>query len=92
MEREVFDRMAAIDAEHWWFVGRRRIVGALLDRFRAKPGPMAILEVGAGTGSNIALLQAYGTVDAIEPDDHARAFAEARTGIALKGGLRAICT
>ncbi|UAK24491.1 class I SAM-dependent methyltransferase [Sphingomonas nostoxanthinifaciens] len=86
MERHVYDRMAEIDRDHWWFVGRRRILTALLEKFRPKPGPMAILEVGAGTGSNIAMLQHFGTVDAIEPDDHARAFAEARTGLTLKGG------
>lgn len=86
MERAVYDRMAEIDRDHWWFVGRRRIIAALLDRFRPRPGALAILEVGAGTGSNIQLLQRYGQVDAIEPDDHARAFAEARTGLALKGG------
>jgi SAM-dependent methyltransferase len=86
MERAVYDRMAEIDRDHWWFVGRRRIIAALLEKFRPKAGAMALLEVGAGTGSNIALLQRFGTVEAIEPDDHARAFAEARTGLTLKGG------
>ncbi|MFD2499021.1 class I SAM-dependent methyltransferase [Rhizorhabdus histidinilytica] len=47
---------------------------------------MRILEVGAGTGSNLALLQRYGAVDAIEPDDGARAFAEQRSGLSIKGG------
>lgn len=86
MDRAVYDRMAEIDRDHWWFVGRRRIVGALIARFRPRAGPMTILEVGAGTGSNIALLRQFGTVDAVEPDDHARAFAERRTGLALKAG------
>jgi SAM-dependent methyltransferase len=86
MDRAVYDRMAEIDRDHWWFVGRRKIIRALIDRFRPKAGPLAILEVGAGTGSNIAMLQDYGSVDAIEPDDHARAFAEKRTGLRLKGG------
>ena len=86
MERAVYDRMAAIDRDHWWFVGRRRIVAALIERFRPKAQPLAILEVGCGTGSNIPLLQQYGAVDAIEPDDHARAFAAERSGIAIRGG------
>ena len=86
MERRIYDRMAEIDRDHWWFVGRRRIVAALIDRFRPRPGPMRILEVGCGTGSNIAMLQAYGEVEAVEPDDQARAFAERRTGLAIKGG------
>jgi len=86
MERHVYDRMAEIDRDHWWFVGRRRIVTTLIEHFRPKAGPMRILEVGCGTGSNIEMLQQFGTVDAIEPDDHARAFASQRTGLAIKGG------
>jgi SAM-dependent methyltransferase len=87
MERHVYDRMAEIDRDHWWFVGRRKILTALIARFRPKPGPLRILEIGCGTGSNIAMLQQFGTVDAVEPDDHARAFASRRTGLAIKGGL-----
>jgi len=86
MDRAVYDRMAEIDRDHWWFVGRRRILTALIGKFRPKPERLRILEVGAGTGSNIAMLQNFGDVDAIEPDDHARAFAEQRTGLTLKGG------
>lgn len=86
MERHVYDRMAEIDRDHWWFVGRRRILTALIERWRPRTEPMRILEVGCGTGSNIAMLQRFGTVEAIEPDDHARAFAAQRTGIAIKGG------
>jgi SAM-dependent methyltransferase len=86
MDRAVYDRMAEIDRDHWWFVGRRKIIRALIERFRPRKGQLSILEVGCGTGSNIALLQEFGTVDAIEPDDHARAFSEQRTGIAIKGG------
>jgi SAM-dependent methyltransferase len=86
MDRAVYDRMAEIDRDHWWFVGRRRIVTALLARWSPKRRPLKILEVGCGTGSNIAMLQQFGTVDAIEPDDHARAFASRRTGLAVKGG------
>jgi len=86
MERHVYDRMAEIDRDHWWFVGRRKILTALIERWRPRAGPLRILEIGCGTGSNIAMLQQFGTVDAVEPDDHARAFAAQRTGLAIKGG------
>ncbi len=46
-----------------------------------------ILEVGAGTGSNLSMLQGFGWVDAIEPDEAARALASRRGGIAVGGGL-----
>lgn len=88
MERETYDRMAEIDGAHWWFVARRRIIGALIEAQAGLPRTGGrILEVGAGTGSNLALLQRYGRVDAIEPDDGARALAARRSGIAVKGGL-----
>ena len=86
MERAVYDRMAEIDRDHWWFVGRRRIVTALIEKFRPKAGPLAILEVGCGTGSNIEMLRRFGEVDAIEPDEHAREFSARRTGLAIGGG------
>ena len=86
MDRATYDRMAEVDRDHWWFVARRRIIGRLIEAYRPKPGALRILEVGAGTGSNLELLQRYGAVDAIEPDDGARAFAEARSGLTLKGG------
>ncbi len=86
MERHTYERMAEIDRDHWWFVARRRIIARLIECHRPKSGPLRILEVGAGTGSNLELLQGFGQVDAIEPDDGARAFAEARSGLKLKGG------
>ena len=86
MERHVYERMAEIDRDHWWFVGRRRILTGLLERWRPRKDALKILEVGCGTGGNIAMLQQFGTVDAIEPDDYARAFAAERTGVEIKGG------
>ncbi len=87
MDRAVFDRMAEIDSEHWWFAARRDIIARLIERQGKLGDKPRILEVGCGTGSNLALLQRYGQVDAVEPDDPARALASARSGIAVKGGL-----
>ena len=86
MDRAVYDRMAEIDADHWWFTARRKIIARLIEAYRPKKGPLRILEVGCGTGSNLDLLKGFGTVDAIEPDDGARDLAARRSGIAVKGG------
>ena len=87
MDRAIYDRMAEIDAEHWWFSARRRIVSALIKRQAPLEPGANILEVGAGTGSNLSMLQTFGWVDAIEPDEAARALASLRGGIAVGGGL-----
>lgn len=87
MDRAIYDRMAEIDGAHWWFVARRRIIAELIERHARPPENGRILEVGCGTGSNIRLLQQFGRVDAIEPDDGARALATKRTGVSIQGGL-----
>ena len=80
MDRDVYDRMAQHDATHWWYVARRRILAGLIAD-RVRPAKNArILEVGCGTGHNFDMLGQFGTVDAIEIDDGARAVAETRLG------------
>lgn len=80
MDRAVFDRMAEQDQHHWWFVARRRILSGLIARDVSPPPGGRILEIGCGTGHNLDMLGRFGTVDAIELDDHARALASARLG------------
>ena len=80
MQREVFDRMAELDSAHWWYVARRNILSSLMAR-EVRPGPGArILEIGCGTGHNLAMLQRFGIVEAAELDPKARALAEQRLG------------
>lgn len=80
MDRAVFDRMAEQDQAHWWFVARRRILARLIAERIAPPPGARILEIGCGTGHNLDMLGQFGTVDAVELDDHARALAERRLG------------
>ncbi|WP_265529250.1 class I SAM-dependent methyltransferase [Sphingomicrobium marinum] len=81
MEREIYDAMDATEAEHWWFEGRRDVLQALIEK-QVKPGPEArILDAGCGTGGNLAFLRQFGSVDACEYDDAARAIAARKSGI-----------
>jgi SAM-dependent methyltransferase len=80
MERVVFDRMAELDEVHWWFTARRRILETLVRRVVRPPAGARILEVGCGTGHNLAMLGKFGHVDASELDRCARALARQRLG------------
>lgn len=85
MEPEVYQRMAALENRHWWFRGRRRILRAMLRRYAPAKRPLEILEAGAGTGGNLALLGQFGRVSAFEPDPDAAAHAR-RSGINVRAG------
>lgn len=78
MERAVFDRMVELDQDHWWFVARRRILKRLIERIVRPPQKARILEVGCGTGHNLAMLKSFGSLEASELDRCARAVASKR--------------
>ncbi|CAN5889211.1 class I SAM-dependent methyltransferase [soil metagenome] len=80
MDRIVYDRMAAHDSTHWWYTARRDILADYLAREGDLPKAARILEIGCGTGHNLPMLGAFGTVDAIEIDPAARDIASARLG------------
>ena len=78
MDRIVYDRMAEHDSSHWWYVARRDILHDYVARYADLPKQARILEIGCGTGHNLAMLQQFGEVDAIEIDPAAAAIASKR--------------
>jgi len=80
MERIVYDRMAELDTRHWWYRARRDVLADLITRRIAPPQGGRVLEVGCGTGHNLAMLGQFGTVDAVELDPVAREQATKRLG------------
>lgn len=84
MERAVFDRMAELDQDHWWFIARRRILAEVIGRIARPPKKARVLEVGCGTGHNLPMLGQFGKLDASELDDCARALASKRLGCEIK--------
>jgi SAM-dependent methyltransferase len=71
MDRVIYERMAATQQAHWWFAGRRAVLQQVLKDLRLSPDSR-ILEVGCGTGANIAMLRDFGSVAAVELDAFAR--------------------
>ena len=80
MERKVYEQMAKLDGAHWWFTARRRILDGVIERIVRPPQGAHILELGAGTGHNLAMLSRFGRVEASELDPIARGIASERLG------------
>lgn len=83
MERAAYREMAELDQRHWWYRGRRQVLEDLIRREVRPPHGARILEIGCGTGHNLAMLAKFGRVDAIELDEEARTVAEGRLGRAV---------
>lgn len=87
MERQIYQQMRRVEDRHWWFVGRRRIVAAVIQSL-SLPQPARILDAGCGTGGSLALLRRYGRVEGLEMDTMARELAnERQLGEILPGHL-----
>jgi SAM-dependent methyltransferase len=88
LEDSVYLEMASVEARHWWFTGRRRILDAEIGRRLPPPPPggRRVLEVGSGTGGNLELLKTFGSVDAVEPNAMARELAARSEGVRLHDG------
>jgi len=80
MERVVYQQMAELDERHWWYCARRKIIADLIRRETQLPNGAHILEIGCGTGHNLAMLSGFGHVEGLELDDEARALSEKRLG------------
>jgi SAM-dependent methyltransferase len=85
MERDIYRSMRELQRDHWWFQGRRRIVSALIDSLDL-PAGARILEAGAGSGGNMAMLRGHGDVSAFEMDEEAARYCTADTGVACALG------
>ncbi len=86
MEKSAYLQMAETEQDHWWFCGRRAILQRLIAQHLAGKPPQPILEIGAGTGGNLAMLSQFGPLSATEMDDDARQIACSRTQINVQPG------
>jgi SAM-dependent methyltransferase len=64
---EDFEQLHHLEDTYWWFVGMRHIQAALFDRVVSSAQPVlrpvperVVLDLGCGTGGNLAWLQRYG--------------------------------
>src|SRR5436305_14319529 len=63
MEQREFEAMLALDERHWWYRGRRRMLGALIHAF---PPGRRVLDAGCGSGRTLDDLARYGAAHGVE--------------------------
>jgi SAM-dependent methyltransferase len=71
MDKKIYLKMIELENDHWWFISRRNIIESVIKQLNLRHGTTSILEIGCGTGGNLAMLSKYGRVFAVEPDDTA---------------------
>lgn len=56
MMKAVFETQANMELKHWWFAARRRILAELLSACLPDRSDLLIVDIGCGTGGNLAAL------------------------------------
>jgi SAM-dependent methyltransferase len=77
VEEQLMKAMLAVDEQHWWYRGRRRVIAAELERL-SLPQPARVLDAGCGSGRTMVDLHSYGDVVGIELSDDAAEVARSR--------------
>jgi len=73
-----FELNAEIEDKHWWFCARRQIVAKLVRHLLPPADDACIIDIGCGTGANIADLASDYRVIGIDPSADAIGFANRR--------------
>lgn len=88
MKKEMYPHIHQIEQTHWWYVARRKIVFDWVFRTLAGYSEPRVLDVGCGTGFNVAHLRArgYRHVIGLDYSTEALAFCRSRDLVHLACG------
>jgi 2-polyprenyl-3-methyl-5-hydroxy-6-metoxy-1,4-benzoquinol methylase len=78
MQLPQFQAHAAMEEQHWWFLGRREILMTLLSALIPPSKDQLLLDVGCGTGGNTKTLSQEYHCIGIDPAEDAIRFAKQR--------------
>jgi len=77
LRREAYLSIYEKEEGHWWFRGRRAVLREMLRRVPLPPSPR-ILDVGCGTGGNLAFLSLYGEAEGCDCAEEALEYCSKR--------------
>jgi SAM-dependent methyltransferase len=77
LNKKAYASIYAKEDVHWWYLGRRKILSALLDGLGPRDG-WRILDAGCGTGGNFSFLDNYGTVEGCDYSEEAIRYCDMR--------------
>lgn len=56
MDIDAYAEMIELQDQHWWFVGRQKVIESFLDMEKMAKAGSQVLEIGCGVGGNVNLL------------------------------------
>jgi len=65
MDRRVYQQMEAVEDHHWWFLGRRAVIAAVLAPLGEGRGRL-VLDAGCGSGGNLGVYTGLGPVMGVD--------------------------
>jgi SAM-dependent methyltransferase len=87
MDRDYERQTHAVEDRHWWYRGRRTVLGDVIATLGLAPGAR-ILDAGCGSGRNMVDLARYGAVTGIELSQTSVELARARgVGEVISGSI-----
>lgn len=78
MQPELFQLNAALELTHWWFVARRTIIVGLVHEILPPSPDRHVIDIGCGTGANIAALAEEYEVEGYDQSEQAISLARQR--------------
>jgi len=77
MRSRDFEELYNLEETYWWFVGRRKLVRQLVERYAGDPAAR-VLDAGCGTGGTLKELAGTGDLCGCDASPHALAFCRER--------------
>jgi ubiquinone/menaquinone biosynthesis C-methylase UbiE len=80
MNPEEYDRLHAVERDHWFYRGKRTIVRRWIERFQPLTAEKTLLDVGTGTGLFASEMSKHCTVTGVDDHEEAINLARRRAG------------